>query len=113
MQQYITICIQMQQNSEKYLFFFSNPCMVEVLESYDRPELSLLRAKIWVWLLFPVSCNLIVNNPLRSFVILSEAQRTRRISATRYASLACPEHSRMGGICPHNNKNLKICVFGR
>jgi len=65
--------------------------MAEVLEPHDRPELKLLRAKIWGWLFFPASCNLIVNNPLRSFVILSEAQRSRRISTTRYASLACPE----------------------
>ncbi len=96
--------------------------MNEMLESHDRPKLSLLRAKIWVGLFSLPSCNLIVNNQLRSLVILSEAQRTRRISATRYASLACPELAvalsevegavELGGICPHNNKNLKICVFG-
>jgi len=55
--------------------------MAEVLESHDKPELTLLRAKIWVWLFFPASCNLIVNNPLRSFVILSPSLRSRVNSA--------------------------------
>jgi hypothetical protein len=43
--------------------------MNEMLESHDRPELSLLRAKIWVGLFSLPSCNLIVNNQLRSLVI--------------------------------------------
>jgi len=76
----------MQQNSEKFLFFFSNPCMAEVLESLNRPELRLLRAKIWVWLFFPAACNLILNNPLRSFVILSPLLRSRVNSAKNLAA---------------------------